>query len=256
MNADLKIITDWCYANKLALNTQKTKAMLFTTKVNFISPRLYISNSELEYVDVYKYLGVKIDKMLKFNEHIDSLKSKLARVVGISFSIGKLVDTSTARLIYFSLAHSHIIYLISVWGHSGTTRLNEVQIQQNKIIRNLFKHRFPLLSTSELFVRCNLLKIKDIYTLELGKLMFLTLNTVKYPLLNQHLDSLQWTHNYNSRKINVYRLPFARIRPDYNSFLFQAVKTWNDFPIQVRNTTSLYQFKTELSRCLLSSVAL
>lgn len=253
LNSDLSIIADWCFANKLALNIRKTKAMLFTTRQNPTFPRLHINNSDVEFVNVYKYLGIKIDNKLKFDEHINSLKGKLARVVGMTFALGRVIDVTIARSIYFSLAYSHITYLISIWGHSGLTRIEDVQVQQNKIVRNLFRHRSPQLSTSELYARYNLLKIKDIYTLEIGKMMFSALHTNKYPLLKQHLDALHWTHNHNTRKVSIYRLPFARILPDYNSFLFQAVKSWNGFPLHVRNSISLPQLKRELSKHLLSS---
>ena len=245
INNDLKLIVDWCAFNKLAVNVGKTQAMLFTpcTLNNF--PNIHLGNTLVQYVPDYKYLGILIDKNLKFKSHISSLCGKLARVVGISYSIGKLLNVQAALSVYFSLAYSHISYMIAAWGNSGITRIGEVQIQQNKIIRNLFQHHFPNLHTAEIFTRLNLLKVNDIYRLELGKLMFKTINSNSYPFINNILTDLQWQHNQNTRKISVYRLPPTRILCDYNSFVFQGVKLWNSLPLSVRNSTSMYSFKKE-----------
>jgi hypothetical protein len=246
-NADLDIVDNWCQANFLALNSRKTKAMIFSPLPITIYPIIKIHQNVVEFVDCYKYLGLEIDSKLKFIKHLANLKNKLARVVGISKSLSSLINLSTAKTIYYSLAYSHILYLIPIWGHSAITRINDLQIEQNKIVRNLFSHRFPGLNTNDLYVKLKILKINEIFELELGKLIFLTLNSNKYPNINEVLINLQWTHNHNTRKISTYRLPFARVLPDYNSFIFQGVKLWNNLPISVRSSNSVSQFVKEFT---------
>lgn len=252
INSDLERVVDWCAFNKLSVNVGKTKAILFTPCISDSYPEIKLGNVPVQYVPDYKYLGMIIDKDLKFRAQISSLSGKLARVVGISYSIGSLLNVPAALSVYFSLAYSHISYIISVWGNSGVTRIGEIQVQQNKIIRNLFQHHFPNLHTDELFARLELLKVSDIYRLELGKVMFKTINSDSYPFLNNMLVDLQWHHNQNTRKTCVYRLPRARILCDYNSFLFQGVKLWNSLPLSVRNSTSIYTFKKSAKFYLLS----
>ena len=253
LNADLSILTDWCKANKLSLNVRKTKAMLFTPRQIDNFPQISIDHNPIEFVTSYKYLGITIDKELEFKTYLTSLKNKLARVAGLSYKFGKIVNLNTAKSMYYSMAYSHIIYLISIWGHSSITRVNDIQVQQNKIIRNLFSPKFPALNTDSLFDTLSMLKIKDIFTLELGKLMYLTINSNRFHRLNDILVNLQWSHNYNTRKICMYRLPKIRVLPDYNSFIFQGVDLWNNFPILIRGCQSYHVFKKELKAFLLQS---
>jgi hypothetical protein len=242
-NEDMKVIYDWCCFNQLSLNIRKTQPMLFTTRENVIPPELKINHTTLNLVSNYKYLGLEIDNKLKYDVHLKSLATKLSQVAGATYSLGKLVSISTAKSIYYSLAQSHISYMIPLWGASAQTRIDAIQVQQNKIIRNLFRHRFPLLSTTELFSSQKILKVSELYHLELSKLMFYVFNSTKYQYLNNTIDKLNWNHNYNTRKIDMYRLPFARILPDYNSFLFQGIKLWNELPIEIRSSTSFFSFK-------------
>jgi hypothetical protein len=244
VNIDVALLYDFCAANGLALNVGKTKAMLFSPTNHQIQPAINIGAIDVEFVSSYKYLGIEIDCKLKYNVHLNTLKSKLAKAVGMTYSLGKMIDIQTAKSIYFSLAHSHIIYMISLWGSSAQTRLAEIQVQQNKIIRNLFRHRFPDLSTTMLFKKVGLLSVTETYKYELGKLMFQSINTNKYPIINEALNNLSWNHNFNTRKIDTYRLPRARVLPDYNGFLFQGVKLWNEFPIDIRSSNTLLEYKT------------
>ena len=66
LNSELTKINEWLIVNKLSLNIQKTKAMLFhmpQKKVDF--PLIQIAETEIEYVDTFNFLGIVIDKTLK-----------------------------------------------------------------------------------------------------------------------------------------------------------------------------------------------
>ena len=87
--------------------------------------------------------------------------------------------------------------------------------------------------------------LKKIYKLELGKLLFQTINTTKFPDLQSMLTRLNWNHNFNTPKINPYRLPRTRISIEHNSFLFQGVKLWNSrLPISIWSALPCYPLKT------------
>ena len=64
--------------NKLAINISKSKCMIFSFSAINAVPSIQINNTDLEYVNKIKYLGLIIDDRLSFNQHIISLKSKLA----------------------------------------------------------------------------------------------------------------------------------------------------------------------------------
>ena len=65
---------------QLFLNASKTKSMLFNRSVpapTCPSSITTLDGSDLEYVDIYKYLGVWLDCKLSFQTHIKHLQSKI-----------------------------------------------------------------------------------------------------------------------------------------------------------------------------------
>ncbi len=65
LNSDMENIVAWCDDNRMAVNTDKTKAMLITTyqcfhKLPVKQLQIYINDQELHNVRVEKLLGVNI----------------------------------------------------------------------------------------------------------------------------------------------------------------------------------------------------
>ena len=59
--------------NKLLLNGNKTKAMLFTPKAHPTALSIAtLDGTRIEWVDRYKYLGFWLDNHLNFKYHIDA----------------------------------------------------------------------------------------------------------------------------------------------------------------------------------------
>ena len=55
----------WLTVNKLSLNVQKTKAMVFhTPQKKVCKQKVYIDEHLIEYVDEFNYLGIFLDKRL------------------------------------------------------------------------------------------------------------------------------------------------------------------------------------------------
>ncbi len=101
VNTELKKWALWFRANKLKVNTSKTKFIIFHTqgkKINMQNLNILFDDNEpgkedpslistLERVTSYKLLGVYLDEKLTFNQHIDHIKSKLTRAI---FCINKI----------------------------------------------------------------------------------------------------------------------------------------------------------------------
>ena len=67
---DLKLISSWLESNKLTPNINKTQLLLLGP--NILSDKKLIWNGEeVEESKCVRYLGVKIDNKLTFEEHID-----------------------------------------------------------------------------------------------------------------------------------------------------------------------------------------
>ena len=67
---ELKLISSWLGSNKLTPNIKKTQLLLLGPN-NLSDKKLIWNGEEVEESKRVKYLGVKIDIKLTFEEHID-----------------------------------------------------------------------------------------------------------------------------------------------------------------------------------------
>ena len=79
--------------------------------------------------------------------------------------------------LYYSLIYSHIVYCIQSWGNAGEIELNHILILQERSVRltgNWIMLNTPgiLQSSNPLFIKLKILKIKDIYSLQISKFIF------------------------------------------------------------------------------------
>ena len=153
--------------------------------------------------------------------------------------------------IVWSSTQSIISYLLLFWGSSSNKFLNRVQVLQNKIVRNLFSQKIGHTNTSDLFHKVQILKVKELYYKELGISIYKALHLNQFTAITEFLNSLNWTHNYNTRKINCYRVPSIKSTSESRHMIFQAVQFWNSLPLQLRAACSLNELRNKLQKHLL-----
>ncbi|XP_065642827.1 uncharacterized protein LOC136074439 [Hydra vulgaris] len=82
MNNELDKISLWLNANKLSINSSKSKFSLFypLKKIPISFPKLVIENTEVSRERVTKFLGVLIDENNTWNKHIAYIGSKISKI--------------------------------------------------------------------------------------------------------------------------------------------------------------------------------
>ena len=96
--------------------------------------------------------------------------SKLGGGCWALYHLRKIVDHQTLKMVYHSLIHSHLNYCISSLGGTPVFSLLPLDRMQKKAVRiitdsNTRTHTKPLFSNRQI------LKLNDIYKLEIAKLM-------------------------------------------------------------------------------------
>ena len=108
--------------------------------------------------------------------------------------------------------------------------------------------------TDPIFKELKILKLDDIYLFHLGKFMYLFQNN----LLQRPFGNLiLWTnqvHNYNTRSSNqnLFYVPFCRTNLRQFCVHYQGPFFFNTLNSDIRNASSVSQFKTFLKNYLLS----
>ena len=139
INDELIKVNNWLKANKLLLNVNKTKYMLFIPNINkknsnqgAINLNIIINNVSIDRVDTHKFLGIFVDEELNWKTHVDKIATQISRTIGIMYKLKHFIPIKVLRLIYLSLIQSHLMYGISVWRSVDSSNCNRLITLQKR----------------------------------------------------------------------------------------------------------------------------
>ena len=133
LSDELEKLHVWFCVNKLSLNVNKTKYMIFSNVKHRQNSELRIQNVYIEKVPSIRFLGVIIDQQLNWKEHINSVKAKLSRSIGIIYRASVSLDVKSLRILYCSLCSPYLNYCVEVWGNTYSTNILPIVILQKKV---------------------------------------------------------------------------------------------------------------------------
>ena len=143
LQSDLNNISSWLTSNLLQLNSSKSKYIFFSHKSpsHFDSfPPLSISQSPIDRVSSFCYLGVTLSSSLSWSPHISSVCSKSRKILGILFRhFHPHSSPSTLINLYKYLVRPHLEYCSIVWdpcSKSLSQSLESVQLFALKLASN------------------------------------------------------------------------------------------------------------------------
>ena len=232
ISIELKKITDWLYANKLSLNIQKTKSMIFhQPRKRFRKPTIKIDETEIALVENFNFLGITIDQHLNWKAHIAKISNKISRSLGILNKIKNILPLSAKVKIYNSIILSHINYGILVWGYKHS----EILKLQKKAVRIITCSKYNS-HTEPLFKTLRTLKINDIFTISKYKFYHKYINN-KLPI---NLQQLPFRTNQELRSCNTRQnqdLSINRCKHSYakNCLRFDIPGTINKTPTPIKD---------------------
>ena len=118
VNFDLSNLVQWLRANKISLNFNKTKIVVFRslTKQIYKNINFRLRGSKIERKRCTKYLGAVIDKHLSFNEYMNTLKQKINRGNDILAKLRYYVTADVLKTIYYAFFDSHMKYHVKFEG--------------------------------------------------------------------------------------------------------------------------------------------
>ena len=87
LNYELKNLNVWFKVNKLSLNVGKTNSMIFKRKNDNIDHQIITDGVHVERVHVTKYLGVKADEHLNWDDQINSVCRNLSKYMSVSYIV-------------------------------------------------------------------------------------------------------------------------------------------------------------------------
>lgn len=160
INKELMKVQNWLLVNKLALNIEKTKYMIFH-KPNKKIPKLFlkVNDVNIDKVSDFTFLGLTIDENITWKAQILKVGGKIAKVTGIMSRLKNFIPSNILLNIYNALILPHLNYSLLAWGYGNTNRIFKLQKRAIRIICNA-RHKSH---TQQLFASLNLLTIDDIF---------------------------------------------------------------------------------------------
>ena len=98
---------------------------------------------ELEESKCVKYLGVKVDNKLTFEEHIDYVQMKCNQHTSILYQTKKYLQRNFFLKIDKQCVQPQYQYGVLIYGTANKSVLERLQDQQNFLIRIVFGFGFP-----------------------------------------------------------------------------------------------------------------
>lgn len=246
LNHDRANICHWCHQNQLLINPSRTKFLIFSTptKPRYDITPVYIDTHAIIPSDQCTFLGVELDRFLKFDAHIDLIRTKVAYGVRVLIKARNYFEKRTLITLYYAFFHSHINYCSASWGLTYKSHIAPLQRIQNRLVRIISSSQFDA-HMADLYVDLNLLTITDIVALNVSTTAFRLFNELNLLYIIGRTN-LQNTNKTRFSLQNNFLLPKARTNYGKQTFDFTSIKIWNQLPHIIKTQTRLSTFKRSL----------
>ena len=258
MNGELLKLTDWFRANKLSLNISKTNYILFTYQNRQVVTNidLQLSDISIERTKYTKFLGIYIDEKLKWDEHINVMKTKISKSFFAINKVKHILPRNMLTTLYYSLIYPYLTYGIILWGAACQSHLAKLTIMQKKSVRIISGAHFRA-HTETLFKDLRLLKLADLYKLHVNKYVLAFIHNLLPSSLNHLFTLSKKQHLHTTRQSTQCKLIANKTRTlaSSQSILQMGPQIWNNVPTELYMRNSLLvtcaRFSSRLKRSTL-----
>ena len=255
INIHLEHIFNWISANRIKLNVDKTKYMIFSYRDHFrLTGPVVIGREVVSQTTCVRFLGINLDCKLNFSDHVTHIARKISHSLGVFLKLRDCFPLNILRFLYFAMIYPYIQYAIEVWYGAPNYVKQKIVVLQKRAIRIMNFLNFND-HTSLYFCNMKLLPVEYVYNLNIATYMYKTLNVQNYDI---HLLGRLITHNdvhdHNTRD------RFSFVTPRFNrvsfksSICYAGVQIWNSLPDNVKNITSIKPFRRHIKDMLFSQL--
>ena len=172
MNNKMKKVNIWLHANGLVINLEKTLFIVFhKARIKTKSSEISIRDNKISRVFSTKFLRIIIDDQLKWLEHIQYIKNKVSKSVGILYKVQKYLNRQTLHNLYYTFVYLYLIYEVEIWGNACSVYLDPLVKLQKKCLRIITFSSY-LEHTESSFQNLQILNFQELVFHRIAMLMF------------------------------------------------------------------------------------
>jgi hypothetical protein len=248
MSQDMTVLISFFNSINLQINIKKSKFIIFKPGLNQIFDSININNQIIERVNTYRYLGLIIDYQLKWTDHANYVLKILAKYCALFYRIRNYLKIKTLITIYFANVHSHLSYMLPVWGGSAEFIKDDLEKLQTKILKLIY--RKPRLANVDNFYKFtvdnSILRFSLLVNYEAAYFIY----KVRHGLIKCH-STIQTNYEATGR---VTRGSCQLRRGDFismagqRSIFYRGILEFNQVPETIRSVLNLNCFKRDLKQ--------
>jgi hypothetical protein len=254
MNENLQYIASWCERNGLLINPAKSQAIIIgsprlLTSLNRNSlPCLFLNNQLIPFSDDVKDLGIYIDCKLSWKKQVDELSRKVFSSLHALRRLQNFLSPDIKKILVQSLLHPLFDYADICYLDMAVEVASRLERLQNMCIRYIFSLRkYDHISEYRHQLQWKTMRERrDLHTL---CLLYKILHNPSSPnylkqrftFLSSHQRSLRSDQN------NLLLIPSHRSKFYSESFTVRAARLWNQLPLSIRGSQTIFTFKKSLT---------
>ena len=226
-NDILSRISSWSRMNRLKINPNKTKAIVFRTKNKVLTTHqpLVLESVPIDVVDTHKKLGLHFSSNLGWDTHVNFVCKKLSSVTGVMSRCRNILPLKVKLQIYYALFNSHLMYFTFVWATTSKANINKVITLQKKIVRQI-GNIDPFGTTPEAFQEFNIIRADNLYTFRLLHTLYFSNRE-----LSNFIKSLSCLErrviSVPTRNTDIWFVPRFRTAYKYQALAYNVPTTLN-----------------------------
>lgn len=239
INTDLASIQNWATSNGLCLNPSKSKCLVIysSNRNTTANPELFINGSKIDVVTSAKNLGLVFNSTLTWSDHINVVAGRVYGMLRNLWSTQWFTPQPIKMLLAKTCLAPILFYGCELFSNCSSASKRKFNVVFNNITRYVFGlRRYDRVSvySKQIFGSSfdNLLICKSLIFLH--KIIYTGCPTYLYERLN-------FLRSSRGKRIVQIR---HRYSLSENHFFINTIRSWNQLPIHIQNTSNARQFKS------------
>ena len=255
VNTELQGVKQWFKANRLSVNLKKTNFVIFGNSVKLKKLKKFeiiLNKTKISRTETAKFLGVVIDENLSWKHHINYIKGKIAKSVGILKRLKHRLPEKTLNTLYNTLILPYLNHCNIIWANNKPTRLQPLLMLQKCSMR-IISHSPYNTHALPLFSKLNQLTIFDLNKRSMATFMFRHHKNCLPNIFTDYFCKNSAIHNYETRRADKLHSSYARTDVMKFQIRVYGPKLWNSIdPAIVCKSCNWHSFKKLYKKYLLS----
>ena len=245
LESDSLNLISWFEENSMKANPDKFQAICIGKKTYDNIETFRIGETDIKCENNVSLLGINIDFMLKFDDHVTEICKKASKQLAVLKRLGRFLTKQGKLVIYNSFIASNFSYCPLAWHFcsiASTNKLEKVQERALRFINNDYSSSLKKLLSQTKTEPLHVKRLK-LMACEVFKIV----NKLSPEYIQDMISIKTSTYNFRGeRKAEIPRVNTTRY--GLRSFRSEAPRIWNSLPNNLRVAESYPQFQGLLRR--------